>query len=332
VVAKLAQLPEERLLLDDSARLLQLERDLATRVVGHRAIIESVAKVIRRNYAGFASHRPMGSFLFLGPTGVGKTEMARALAEVVFGSQDALIRLDMSEMSEGHGVSRLIGAPAGYVGYGDGGQLTEPVRRRPSSVVVLDELDKAHREVLLLLLQVLEEGKLTDGRGRHVDFSSTIVILTSNLGAEAFSSRGRAVGFGSGEGTGEKGEAQALELARKALPPELWNRIDERCAFQPLQELEVARIASLLLLESSKRLSTEKGISYRADEGVVEHLLRSGGYDPSLGARPMRQTVQRLVEVPLAERILAGDFEHGDEVLIQVTAGALSFTSTPGRA
>jgi ATP-dependent Clp protease ATP-binding subunit ClpC len=332
VVAKLAQLPEERLLLDDSARLLRLEQDLGRRVVGHQEIIESVAKVIRRNYAGFASRRPMGSFLFLGPTGVGKTEMARALADVVFGSPDALIRLDMSELSEGHGVSRLIGAPAGYVGYGEGGQLTEPVRRRPSSVVVMDEIDKAHREVLLLLLQVLEEGRLTDGRGRHIDFSNTIVILTTNLGAEAFSARGRSVGFGAADDAAAKGEAQARELARKALPPELWNRIDERCAFQPLKQGEVAQIASLLLAESSKRLETEKGIRYRAGDGVVEHLLRSGGFDPSLGARPMRQTVQRLVEVPLAEKILAGDFEQGDEVLIQVSAGALSFSAAAGGA
>jgi ATP-dependent Clp protease ATP-binding subunit ClpC len=332
VIAKLAQLPEERLLLDDSARLLRLEQELGKRVVGHEAIIASVASVIRRNYAGFASRRPMGSFLFLGPTGVGKTEMARALAEVVFGTRDALIRLDMSEMSEAHGVSRLIGAPAGYVGYGEGGQLTEPVRRRPSSVVVMDEIDKANREVLLLLLQVLEEGRLTDGRGRHIDFSNTVVILTTNLGAEAFSARGRSVGFSTPDQGGGRGEVEARDLARKALPPELWNRIDERCAFQPLKEVEVARIASLLLAESSRRLETEKGISYRAAEGVVEHLLRSGGFDPSLGARPMRQTVQRLVEVPLSERILAGDFAQGDQVLIQVSSGSLSFTPTPGEA
>jgi ATP-dependent Clp protease ATP-binding subunit ClpC len=325
VIAKLAQLPEERLLLDDSSRLLSLEGQLRTKVIGHEDVIDRVARVIRRNYAGFASRRPMGSFLFLGPTGVGKTEMARALADVVFGSRDALIRIDMSEMSEGHGVSRLIGAPAGYVGFGEGGQLTEPVRRRPSSVVVLDEIDKAHREVLLLLLQVLEEGRLTDGKGRHVDFSNTVMILTTNLGADAFSTRSRGMGFGNAAEAERSGEQAATDLARKALPPELWNRIDERCAFRPLKELEVAKIASLLLAESSKRLETEKGIRYVASDEVIELLLKSGGFDPALGARPMRQTVQRLVEGPLAERILAGDFAEGDQILVQVAAGQLQF-------
>jgi ATP-dependent Clp protease ATP-binding subunit ClpC len=324
VIAKVAQLPEDRLLIDDSARLLELERDLSRKVIGHEDVIARVAKVIRRNYAGFSSRRPMGSFLFLGPTGVGKTEMARAIAEVVFNNRDALVRIDMSEMSEAHGVSRLIGSPAGYVGFGEGGQLTEPVRRRPSSVVVLDEIDKAHREVLMLLLQVLEEGRLTDGKGRHVDFSNTVVILTTNLGAEAFSARGKTVGFGAAQAA-PPDEVQAADVARKALPPELWNRIDERCAFRPLKEVEVAKIAHLLLAESSKRLSSEKGITYQASDEVIGHLLKSGGFDPSLGARPMRQTVQRLVEGPLAERILAGDFAEGDLVKIELAGGELHF-------
>jgi len=329
VIAKIAQLPEERLLMNDSARLLSMESDLRKRVIGHEEVIDRVAKVIRRNYAGFASRRPMGSFLFLGPTGVGKTEMARGLADVVFGSRDAMIRIDMSEMSEGHGVSRLIGAPAGYVGFGEGGQLTEPVRRKPSSVVVLDEIDKANREVLMLLLQVLEEGRLTDGKGRHIDFSNTIVILTTNLGAEAFSQKGRSMGFGS-ESVEVTGEKAATDLARRSLPPELWNRIDERCAFKPLREIEVAKIATLLLAESSKRLQTEKGITYEATDEVVGHLLKSGGFDPTLGARPMRQTVQRLVEGPLAERILAGDFADGDRVRVELMSGQLHFRPIEG--
>jgi ATP-dependent Clp protease ATP-binding subunit ClpC len=324
VVAKLAGLPEERLLMNDSARLLRLEPDLKQRVIGHEDVIGRVAKVIRRNYAGFASRRPMGSFLFLGPTGVGKTELARALADVLFGSRDAMIRMDMSELSEAHAVSRLIGAPAGYVGYGDGGQLTEPVRKRPSSVVVLDEIEKAHRDVLLLLLQVLEEGRLTDGKGRHIDFSNTVIVLTTNLGAEMMTQKTKVMGFG---GSDEKptDAADAASAARKALPPELWNRIDERCAFKPLQEIEVARIANLLLAESSQRLRSEKGIEYVATEEVVRLLLQSGGFDPSLGARPMRQTVQRLVEGPLAERILQGDFEEGDQIRIEVASGQLAF-------
>ncbi|TQF12618.1 ATP-dependent Clp protease ATP-binding subunit, partial [Myxococcus llanfairpwllgwyngyllgogerychwyrndrobwllllantysiliogogogochensis] len=325
VVAKLAGVPEERLLMNDSSRLLRLEQDLSERVIGHEEAIARIARVIRRNYAGFASRRPMGSFLFLGPTGVGKTEMARGLAEVLFGNRDALVRLDMSEMSEAHGVSRLIGSPAGYVGFGEGGQLTEPVRRRPSSIVVLDEIEKAHREVQMLLLQVLEEGRLTDGKGRHIDFSNTVIVMTTNLGAEAFSRTGRPLGFGS-EGSAT---TNALELAasaaRKALPPELWNRIDERLPFRPLEEEEVARIATLLLEESSKRLSTERGIEYVAGQDVVGHLLKSGGFDPQLGARPMRQMVQRLVEGPLAERILSGEFGAGDKVRVALLAGQLAF-------
>jgi ATP-dependent Clp protease ATP-binding subunit ClpC len=324
VISKIAQLPEERLLMNDSQRLLKMEAQLKTKVIGHEDVISRIAKVVRRNYAGFSSRRPMGSFLFLGPTGVGKTEMSRALADVVFGSKDAMIRLDMSEMSEGHGVSRLIGSPAGYVGYGEGGQLSEAVRRRPSSVVVFDEIEKAHREVLMLLLQVLEEGRLTDGKGRHIDFSNTIVILTTNLGAEVFAQKSRSLGFGS-ESASVPLEQQAADAARKALPPELWNRIDERCAFAPLKEIQVAQIATLLLNESSSRLQNEKGITYKASDAVVEHLLKSGGFDPMLGARPMRQTVQRLVEGPLAERILAGDFCQGDVVQVDVQSGTLSF-------
>jgi len=326
VVAHLAGIPEERLLMTDSARLLRLEEDLAQRVIGHRAPIARIAQVIRRNYAGFASRRPMGSFLFLGPTGVGKTELARALADVLFGSRDALVRLDMSELSEGHGVSRLIGSPAGYIGYGDGGQLTEPVRRRPSCVVVFDEIEKAHRDVLMLLLQILEEGRLTDGKGRHIDFSNTVIAMTSNLGAETLNRGRRAVGFGAGESSAADAELAAAEKSvREILPPELWNRIDERLVFRPLDEREIAGIAHLLLSESSRRLSSEKGIAYCAGEDVIDHLLRRGGFDSNLGARPMRQTVQRLVEGPLAEKILAGQFGAGDRVRVAVRSGELSF-------
>ncbi len=328
VVAKIAGIPEERLLMTDSARLLRLEADLGERVIGHEEAISRIARVIRRNYAGFASRRPMGSFLFLGPTGVGKTEMARALAEVLFGGKDSLVRVDMSEMSEQHGVSRLIGSPAGYVGYGDGGQLTEPVRRRPSCVVVLDEIEKAHREVQLLLLQVLEEGRLTDGKGRHIDFSNTVIVMTTNLGAEAFHRTSRTLGFGQTAAAESKGASDmdsASAAARQAMPPELWNRIDERLPFRPLAEVEVARIATLLLSESSRRLVTEKGIEYVAEPEVVDLLMKSGGFDPKLGARPMRQVVQRLVEAPLAERILAGEFMSGDRVRVAVQGGELHF-------
>jgi ATP-dependent Clp protease ATP-binding subunit ClpC len=325
VVAKMADIPEARLLATDRERILGLSTALAARVVGHADALERVAAVLRRNYAGFASRRPMGSFLFLGPTGVGKTELARALADALYGDADALVRLDMSECAEATGVARLVGAAPGYVGYGDGGQLTDAVRRRPASVVVLDEIEKAHRDVLMLLLQVLEEGRLTDGRGRQVDFSNAVVVLTSNLGgAEAAGAARGVVGFGGGDPAG-KTEDRALAAARAALPPELWNRVDERIVFAPLRRDDVRRIALLLLAESSSRLFDERRIRFEAGADVAEHLLENGGWDPSLGARPMRAALQRLVEGPLAERILRGEVRAGDVVRIAARGPALEF-------
>ncbi len=325
VVAQMAGIPESRLLSGDRDRLLGLEDALAQRIVGHPETIARVARVLRRNYAGFASRRPMGSFLFLGPTGVGKTELARALADALFGSDQALVRLDMSECSEPTGVARLVGAAPGYVGYGEGGQLTDAVRRRPASVVVLDEIDKAHRDVLLLLLQVLEEGRLTDGRGRQVDFSSTVVVLTTNLGGfEATRTASGVMGFAGAE-PGPTREDRASQAARAALPPELWNRLDERLVFPALTRDDLAHVAALLLRQSSERLAAERRIRYFAGDDVVEHLLRNGGFDPALGARPMRGAVQRLVEGPIAERILAGELVPGDELEVAVESGALAF-------
>jgi len=325
VVAQMAGIPESRLLSGDRDRLLGLEDALAQRVVGHPETIARVARVLRRNFAGFASRRPMGSFLFLGPTGVGKTELARALAVALFGSDQALVRLDMSECSEPTGVARLVGAAPGYVGYGEGGQLTDAVRRRPASVVVLDEIDKAHRDVLLLLLQVLEEGRLTDGRGRQVDFSSTVVVLTTNLGGfEATRTSSGVMGFAGSE-TGPTREDRASQAARAALPPELWNRLDERLVFPALSRDDLAHVAALLLRQSSERLAAERRIRFFAGDDVVEHLLANGGFDPSLGARPMRGAVQRLVEGPIAERILAGELVPGDELEVAVESGQLAF-------
>ncbi len=325
VVAQMAGIPESRLVSGDRDRLLGLEDALASRIVGHSETIARVARVLRRNFAGFASRRPMGSFLFLGPTGVGKTELARALADALFGSDQALVRLDMSECSEPTGVARLVGAAPGYVGYGEGGQLTDAVRRRPASVVVLDEIDKAHRDVLLLLLQVLEEGRLTDGRGRQVDFSSTVVVLTTNLGGfEATRSATGVMGFGPADAAGTR-EDRAAQAARGALPPELWNRLDERLVFPALSREDVARVASLLLRQSSDRLVAERRIRFFAGDDVVEHLLSTGGFDASLGARPMRGAVQRLVEGPIAERILSGELVPGDELEVAVESGALAF-------
>jgi ATP-dependent Clp protease ATP-binding subunit ClpC len=326
VVAKMAGIPESRLLASDRERVLSIAQTLSSRVVGHADAVARVTAVLRRNYAGFASRRPMGSFLFLGPTGVGKTELARALADALYGSPEALVQLDMSECAEPTGVARLVGAAPGYVGYGEGGQLTDAVRRRPASVVVLDEIEKAHRDVLMLLLGVLEEGRLTDGRGRQVDFSNTVVILTSNLGAaEATRTSSGVMGFGASDLPASR-ESQVLAAARGAVPAELWNRLDERIYFSPLPREDVRRVALLLLERSSARLFEDRKIKFTFGEEVADHLLDHGGYDPALGARPMRGAVQRLVEAPLAEEILRGLWGPGDQVRVVAEDAGLRFT------
>ncbi len=325
-VARMARLPEERVLVSDASRVLRLEEELAERVIGHRAVVERVARAVRRNFAGFSGQRPLASFIFLGPTGVGKTELAKSLAEVVFGGAQALVRVDMSELSEGHAVAKLVGAPPGYVGFGEGGVLTEAVRRNPASVVLLDEIEKAHHDSQALVLQLLDEGHLTDGRGRRVDFTSSIVVLTSNLGAEAFDAKGeRTVGFGGRPPDQDDRAAKALALAREAFSPELWNRIEERLVFEPLTREDLRRIARLLAAKSSARLEEDKRIRYSLDDGAVEYLLDHGGYDPKLGARPMRQALARLVEAPLAERILREEVRPGDRLLVVSRAQKLDF-------
>jgi ATP-dependent Clp protease ATP-binding subunit ClpC len=272
--------------------------------------------------------------LFLGPTGVGKTEMVKVLADFLFHDRDAIVRMDMSECMEAHSVSRLIGAPPGYVGYDQGGQLTEPIRRRPYQVVLLDEIEKAHPDVLNLLLQLFDEGRLTDGRGRHVDFSNALVIMTSNLGTQVFSEAAKnswkGIGFTghsfSAASDGRQGLCEKVRAsAREHFTPELWNRIDERLVFLPLQREEVAKIARLQLEESSRRLSGEGEITLDADDGVIEFLIENGGFDPNFGARPMRQTIQRLIEGEVARLILHGDAKRGMTVLVRVVDGALVF-------
>jgi ATP-dependent Clp protease ATP-binding subunit ClpC len=320
-VARMAGLPEDRLLQPDGERFLSLERRLQNCIVGHGPQLAAIARAVRRNYAGFSAQRPLASFLFVGPSGVGKTETARVLAEELYPASEggaqpgALVRIDLSEYSEPHSVSRLVGAPPGYVGYGEGGQLTEAVRRRPACVVLLDEVEKAHPGVLQLLLQVLDEGQLTDGRGRRIDFTGAVVVLTSNVGASAFGGEARAVGFGASERDADGGAARALEQARAAFPPELWGRLDERLVFAPLGRDEVARIADLLLSDSSRRLWDERRIAFRTGPGLVDHLIAQGGWQLALGARPMRQTIQRLVESPLADEILAGRIRAGERLL-----------------
>jgi ATP-dependent Clp protease ATP-binding subunit ClpC len=349
-VSRMAGLPEERLLQPDGERFLTLERRLSERIVGHEQSLGQLTRVLRRNHAGFAGQRPLASLLFCGPSGVGKTETAKVLAEELFPSGThnaaaALVRIDLSEFTEPHSASRLIGAGPGYVGYGEGGLLTEPVRRRPSCVILLDEAEKAHPSVLQLLLQVFDEGQLTDGRGRRVDLTAAVIVLTTNAGAAAFGGNGgRPAGFladrepvpSSGpffsdvEPTLPPTPAQhpqaqrALELAKASFAPELWSRLDERLVFAPLSREEVARVARLLLLESSRRLWEERRISFRTGPGLVEALVAAGGYQPALGARPMRQTIERLVESPLADEILAGRVRSGERLLACAGPGGSS--------
>jgi ATP-dependent Clp protease ATP-binding subunit ClpC len=285
--------------------------------------------VIRRNYAGFSHHRPIGSFLFLGPTGVGKTECARALAHFMFSSKDALVKLDMSEYIEPHTVSRLIGAPPGYVGHHEGGQLTEAVRRRPYAIVLFDEVEKAHPEVQQLLLQILDEGRLTDGRGRTVDFTNVIVILTSNLGTDKLAGPGQArIGFGPG-GSGIAQDDQTaqdvLSEARKHFPPELWGRMEEHLFFRALHDDDLTAIAALMIKESSDRLQAERSISLQPDPEVARYLVQRGCLDPKLGARPLRGAVRRFVEEPLAEAILQGRFQPDDRIRVKIEGEKVCF-------
>ncbi|MFL5456390.1 MAG: AAA family ATPase [Myxococcales bacterium] len=326
-VARLAGVAEERILQPDGDRFLALEQRLRDRIVGHAAVIAAIARAVRRNYAGFSGQRPLASFLFAGPSGVGKTETARVLAEEMFpakgggdGQPGALVRIDLSEYADPQTTSRLVGAAPGYVGYGEGGRLTEAVRRCPSCVVLLDEAEKAHPAVLQLLLQILEEGQLTDGRGRRVDFTSSVLVLATNAGATGDGAR--AVGFAA---AADKEEERALANVRAAFPEELWARLDEKLLFSPLQRSDIARVAQLLLAESARRLREQRGIEFRTGPGLVEHLVSAGGFPSSLGARPMRQTIERLVESPLADAILAGRVRAGERLVALAGPSGVEF-------
>lgn len=321
IISELADVPVERLLETDRERMLRLEELLAERVVGHQSQIRRIARILRRNTAGLGGKRPIGTFLLLGPTGVGKTETAKAIAEVLFYSEKAMTRLDMSEYSEAHAVARIIGAPPGYIGHDAGGQLTEAVRRRPYQVVLLDEIEKAHPEVLETFLQVFDEGRLTDSKGRTVDFTNTVILVTSNLGASA-SQAGpkRRVGFGAADiAAGQVSDAQELaviQAARAALAPELYNRFDEVLAFRPLGRDDVREIARRLLESLSTRLLAEQGFVLEFEDQALEALLDAGGFDASLGARPMKRAIARMIEAPLAELLLSGQLGSGDTVAL----------------
>jgi ATP-dependent Clp protease ATP-binding subunit ClpC len=325
VVAELSGIPASKLLMADRERFLTMEDVLMKHIVGQERALARIAHVLRRNYAGFVNGRPIGSFLFLGPTGVGKTETAKVLADFLFHSREALTSVDMSEYREAHTVSRLLGAPPGYVGHDAGGILTEAIRRRPYQILLFDEIEKSHAAVQNLLLQLLEEGRLTDSRGRPADFTNAVVILTSNLGAEEALASGAGVGFGRTDRSGDDRAERVRDAARRRLEPELWNRIDEQLVFDPLSRDQVERIALLKLQQSSRRLLEEANIAYSASPAVVGFLIEHGGYDPKLGARPMRRALERFVEGPIADLILSGEVAAPAEIQVDVEGGELVF-------
>ncbi|MET9061449.1 ATP-dependent Clp protease ATP-binding subunit [Streptomyces antibioticus] len=330
VVSRQTGIPVARLTQEEKDRLLGLEEHLHERVVGQEEAVRVVADAVLRSRAGLASpDRPIGSFLFLGPTGVGKTELARALAEALFGSEERMVRLDMSEYQERHTVSRLVGAPPGYVGHEEAGQLTEVVRRHPYSLLLLDEVEKAHPDVFNVLLQVLDDGRLTDSQGRTVDFTNTVIVMTSNLGSDAISKQGSGIGFGSGgaEADEEARRERILRPLRDHFRPEFLNRIDEIVVFDRLTDAQLRRITDLLL-EQTRRLLRAQDIQVEfADEAV--DWLAERGHQPEYGARPLRRTIQREVDNRLSRLLLDGRVKEGERVRVEVEDGRLAFRTLP---
>jgi len=316
IVSQWTGIPIFRLEEKESEKLLKIEEELLKRVVGQKEAIEAIAHAVRRSRAGIKDpRRPIGSFIFLGPTGVGKTLLARALAEYMFGDEDALVQLDMSEYMEKFNVSRLIGAPPGYVGYEEGGQLTEKVRRRPYAVILLDEIEKAHPDVFNLLLQVFEDGRLTDSFARKVDFRNTIVIMTSNVGAELIR-KTSAIGFKDQkeEVTYQEMKDRLLEEVKRTFKPEFLNRIDDIIVFRPLLKEDLVKIVEIEINFVAERLAEQNiklDVSAQAKEFLVEK-----GFDPVFGARPLKRTIQRFIEDPLASEIISKKFREGQTILV----------------
>ncbi len=328
VVSELSSVPEDRLLESDGERMLRLESTLAERVVGHSDELRRMADILRRNAAGLGGQRPIGTFLLLGPTGVGKTETAKAIAATLFGSEQAMTRLDLSEYSEAHAVARLIGAPPGYVGHEAGGQLTEAIRRRPYQVLLLDELEKAHQEVLETFLPLFDEGRLTDGQGRTVDFTNTVIVLTSNIGANLGNSApSRRVGFGQRHHTPKGGHEAVVAEARRRLSPEFFNRLDEVLVFEALAQRDIEEIARRLLQKLADLVYEQREIELCIEPSVIALLLERGGFDMSLGARPMKRAIARYVEAPLAQALLGEDLTAGQVIKVDACAGRVVFSA-----
>jgi ATP-dependent Clp protease ATP-binding subunit ClpC len=320
IVSRWTGIPVTRLQEAETARLLRMEEEMHEQVVAQDEAIKAIARSIRRSRAGLKDpKRPIGSFIFCGPTGVGKTELARALAKFLFADASALIRVDMSEYMEKFSVSRLIGAPPGYVGYEDSGTLTKAVRRKPYSVVLLDEIEKAHPDVFNILLQVLDEGHLTDNYGRVIDFKNTVVIMTSNVGAKDIT-RNRTLGFGNADtrASFEKMSEKVKEELNHTFNPEFLNRLDDVIVFHPLSREHIALIVSILLRDVQKRLGDEE-LTLKLSEPATDFLVKNG-FDENYGARPLKRAIQKWIEDPLSEKILLAEFSKGDEIDVDVAA------------
>jgi ATP-dependent Clp protease ATP-binding subunit ClpC len=323
VISEMTGIPASKLQEEEVQKLLRMEEELHRRVIGQERAIRAISEAIRRARAGLQPpNRPLGSFLFLGPTGVGKTELAKTLAEYLFGDETAIVRLDMSEYMEKHAVSKLIGAPPGYVGYEEGGQLTEAVRRKPYSVILLDEIEKAHPDVFNILLQILDDGRLTDAKGRTVDFANTVIIMTSNIGSEHLMQL-RKEEF---EKNYDRIKEQFMSELKLRFRPEFLNRIDEIIIFHPLSEEEIKKIVDLLIARLNARLK-ERDIEVLLTETAKSELAKKG-YVPEFGARPLRRTIQREIETPLSVKILEGDIKEGDTVKVDYDEQKRKFTFT----
>ncbi|MDP3804558.1 MAG: AAA family ATPase, partial [Candidatus Omnitrophota bacterium] len=310
---------------DEGQKLLNLESLIHERLIDQEEAVSAISEAVRRGRIGLApANRPIASFIFLGPTGVGKTELAKTLAAILFGREDLMIRLDMSEYMEKHEVAKLIGAPPGYVGYEEGGQLTEAVRRKPYSIVLLDEIEKAHPDVFNILLQMLEEGRLTDSFGRKVDFKNTIIIMTSNIGAEMLKKQG-SIGFKSQaeEVTYQSMKERLLDEVKKVFKPEFLNRVDDLIVFRSLTKEDLEQVIGLEIKDVESRLK-EQNIRIELDKGAVDFLIEKG-FDKSFGARPLKRTIQRFLEDPVAEDIIKGNFKKGGKVKITAKVDHLEF-------
>jgi ATP-dependent Clp protease ATP-binding subunit ClpB len=317
VVSRWTGIPISKMLESEKEKLLQMETVLGKRVVGQHEAVKAVSDAIRRSRAGLSDpQRPNGSFLFLGPTGVGKTELCKALAQFLFDTEDSMVRIDMSEFMEKHSVARLVGAPPGYVGYEEGGYLTEAVRRRPYSVVLLDEIEKAHPDVFNILLQVLDDGRLTDGQGRTVDFRNTVIIMTSNLGSTEIQNL-------SGEANYDAMKAAVMQIVGTHFRPEFINRVDESVVFHPLRQEEIRAIAQIQLQYLIKRLA-DKDIQMTLTDAALNELGQTG-FDPVYGARPLKREIQQSIENPLAQGILSGTIERGDQLTVDFAQGEFRF-------